>query len=70
MGKQWSSSVLWLLVTTNIPSLLILVTLMMEAIRSSIMSLLTRTTWHNIPEDGILYLSLAQLKFEGIFGLM
>jgi hypothetical protein len=31
---------------------------MIEAILSSEMSVLTRTTWHNIPEDGILWLSL------------
>jgi hypothetical protein len=33
----------------------ILVTLMMEEIRSSETSILTRSTWRNIPEDGILY---------------
>jgi hypothetical protein len=45
--------VLQLLVTANIPSSLILVTLMMEAIRSSEMSVITRVTWRNTPEDGI-----------------
>jgi hypothetical protein len=35
-------------------NLLILVTLMMEAIQSSKTSILTIATWHNIPEDGIL----------------
>jgi hypothetical protein len=37
-------------VTANVvPSSLILVTLMMEAL------VLTRATWHNIPEDGFLH---------------
>jgi hypothetical protein len=44
-----------LLATANVPSLLILVTLIMEAILSSETSVLTRAVWHNIPEDGILY---------------
>jgi hypothetical protein len=49
--------VLWLLVTANIvPSLPILVILMMEAIHSSQMSVITRATWCNIPEEGILHL--------------
>jgi hypothetical protein len=38
-----------LLVTANIPSLLILVMLMIEGIRSSEMLVLIRATWHNIP---------------------
>jgi hypothetical protein len=46
-------SVLQLLLTANVPSLLILVTMMMEAICSSKTSVLTRATQHNIPEDGI-----------------
>jgi hypothetical protein len=46
--------VLRLLVTANVvPSSLILVTLMMEAIPSSETSVLPRGTRRNIPEDGI-----------------
>jgi hypothetical protein len=45
-----------LLVTANIvPSSPILITLMMEALHSSETSNLTRVTWWNVPEDGILH---------------
>jgi hypothetical protein len=45
----------WLLVTANVvPSSPILVTLMMEALRSSDTSVLTRATQFNIPGDGSL----------------
>jgi hypothetical protein len=47
--------VLQLLVTANVLSSLILVTVMMEAIRSSETYVLTRTTRRHIPEDGILH---------------
>jgi hypothetical protein len=44
-----------LLVTTNVPSSRILVILMMEALRSSETSVLTRVTWRDNPEDDILH---------------
>jgi hypothetical protein len=43
-----------LAVTSNIPSSPIFVNLMLEVLQSSEMPVLTRATWHNIAEDGIL----------------
>jgi hypothetical protein len=50
-----TGSVLRLLVTANVPSSPIPVTLMMEVIRSSETSVLTGVTQRHILEDGILY---------------
>jgi hypothetical protein len=43
-----------LVMANDVPSSLILVTLIMEALRSSETLVLTRATWRNIPEDTIL----------------
>jgi hypothetical protein len=46
----------WLLVIANVfPTSTILVTLIMEALRSSETSVLKRSTGHRIPKDGILH---------------
>jgi hypothetical protein len=54
--------------TVNVvPSSLLLVTLMMEAIRSSETSALTRATLRNIPEEGILQNALNLHSFISVY---
>jgi hypothetical protein len=59
-----------LLVTANVlPSSPNLGTLIMKAKRSSETSILTRATWHIIPEDGILH-SYSRENFKSYIGLI
>jgi hypothetical protein len=60
---------LQLLISANIlSSSPILVTLMMEVIRSTKTSVLTRATQHHIPEDGILHSSFKfQIRTKALY---
>jgi hypothetical protein len=56
ISKSSNQSMQQSALTPNVvPSLPILVTMMMEAIHSSEMLVLTRATWRNIPGNGILH---------------
>jgi hypothetical protein len=61
-GIRITLAMLRLLVTANVPSSPILVTLMMKALRSSETSAHTRTTRRIIPEDGIFHVSVSVLR--------
>jgi hypothetical protein len=52
--EECTASIFKGLVTVNVPSSSIIVTLIMEAPHSSKTPVLTRATWRNIPEDEIL----------------
>jgi hypothetical protein len=55
-NTKWGSTVRLLLVTASVvPNSPILVTVMKEAVSSSETSVLTRATWRNVQEDGILH---------------
>jgi hypothetical protein len=58
---QFLCSVLRLLVKANVPTSPILVTLMMEALRTFETPVLTGATRRKIPEDGILHESYVKL---------
>jgi hypothetical protein len=59
-------SVRRLLVTANVPSSQIFDTLMMEVLRSSETSVLTRATGRTIPEDAIIHVCFLRLVRRAI----
>jgi hypothetical protein len=63
-------SLLRLLITANVLSSPILVTLIMETISSSLTSVLTRATRRRIPEDGILHLVACRREWSPLFALL